>query len=129
MPHRFRLVAALAALSALAMPAAAHAAAPSHATAARTYDLSLGDSYAVGYQADVGRTTRHGFADQLLPLAKRRGYDYTLANFGCGGATTGSILHRKGATTGHWQQYALAGLRFFFLSYSLSPCIIPDTGR
>src|SRR4051812_16605024 len=61
--------------------------------------VSLGDSYAVGYQPTaphVGSTTTNGYADQLLPLAKKKGYDFKLVNFGCGGATTTSILQSPG---------------------------------
>ena len=67
------------------------------------YYVSLGDSYAAGYQptgADVaqtvGHTTTNGFAYQLPKLAASRGYNLTLVNFGCGGATTTSILHALG---------------------------------
>jgi lysophospholipase L1-like esterase len=88
----FRIRLALAALVALfvAAPAAAHAAAP------KQFYLSLGDSYAVGYQGDVKKTTHNGFADQLVPLARKKGYNFTLVNQGCGGATTTSMLQQKG---------------------------------
>lgn len=56
------------------------------------YYVSLGDSYAVGYQPGLG-ATRHGFADQVVTKAARRGNRLQLMNFGCGGATTTSILH------------------------------------
>jgi lysophospholipase L1-like esterase len=91
MPNRLAL-AALALLLALALPSAAHAAKK------RSYYVSLGDSYAVGYQATgqgTGKTTRKGYADQLLPKARARGYRLKLVNFGCGGETTTSILQRK----------------------------------
>jgi lysophospholipase L1-like esterase len=61
--------------------------------------VSLGDSYATGYQPTaqgVGANTRHGFASQLPSLAKPRGYNFQLVNFGCAGATTTSILESKG---------------------------------
>jgi lysophospholipase L1-like esterase len=70
--------------------------------AARTkpqYYVSLGDSYAVGWQRpaeDVRGPTKQGFANQIVPLAKKKGYDLKLVNFGCGGATTTSILESKG---------------------------------
>ena len=63
------------------------------------YYVSLGDSYAAGYQATgqgTGATTHHGFADQTVQLATSRGYDLRLVNFGCAGATTVSILHTAG---------------------------------
>jgi lysophospholipase L1-like esterase len=61
--------------------------------------VSLGDSYAAGYQPSArgkGTTTRNGFAYQLVPLAKSRGYDLELVNLGCGGATSTSILQTPG---------------------------------
>jgi lysophospholipase L1-like esterase len=61
--------------------------------------VSLGDSYASGYQATgagQGRNTRHGFAYQLPKAAKKRGWNLKLVNFGCGGATTSSIIEQKG---------------------------------
>ncbi len=64
------------------------------------YYLSLGDSYAVGYQATgqgTGRATAKGFADQLPALARKRGHRLKLVNFGCGGETTTSMLTRKTA--------------------------------
>lgn len=67
--------------------------APAQAAPERYY-LSVGDSYAVGYQPNGDLT--HGFAQQLLPKAKKRGHDLTLVNLACGGATTSSILYRKG---------------------------------
>jgi lysophospholipase L1-like esterase len=77
---------------------------PATASAAPTkYYLSVGDSYAVGYQprqnADgSGGSTTDGYADQLPALAKARGYKLKLRNFGCGGATTESLLKQKGCT-------------------------------
>jgi GDSL-like Lipase/Acylhydrolase family len=59
---------------------------------ARQYFISLGDSYAVGYQSNVGHTTLNGPANQLVKLARKRGYRFKLVNFGCGGATTTSML-------------------------------------
>jgi lysophospholipase L1-like esterase len=80
----------------LAVPAASPAA--SKAPPKQLY-VSLGDSYATGYQPSaqgVGSNTRNGFAYQLPRLAKPRGYNFQLVNFGCGGATTTSILETKG---------------------------------
>ncbi len=53
------------------------------------YLVALGDSYSVGYQP--GKGTGPGFNDYA---AKQLGL--TLANFGCGGATTSSILNQVG---------------------------------
>jgi lysophospholipase L1-like esterase len=83
------LLCALALAIALAVPATAHAGEP-----AQLY-VSLGDSYATGYQptgVGQGRATRQGFANQLPGLARRRGWNLRLVNFGCGGATTTSIV-------------------------------------
>jgi lysophospholipase L1-like esterase len=82
----------LALVAALALPAAAEAAKPQ-----RQYYVSLGDSYAAGYQptaAGQGANTRNGFAYQVPKLAKAKGYRYELVNFGCGGETTVSLLER-----------------------------------
>ncbi|HKH17174.1 MAG TPA: SGNH/GDSL hydrolase family protein [Solirubrobacteraceae bacterium] len=90
MPRSRILVLALSLL--LAGPAAADAATPK-----RRYYVSLGDSYAIGYQPSVVRPaggTRNGFAYQVPALAKPRGYRFKLVNFGCGGETTLSLLER-----------------------------------
>jgi lysophospholipase L1-like esterase len=57
--------------------------------------VSLGDSYASGYQPTVGNDG-HGFAYQVGGFAKKRGYHLKLVNFGCGGATTSSLIKQKG---------------------------------
>ena len=88
-------IARAAGLAALALTALI-ALAPAAQAAKPQYFVSLGDSYAVGYQDSLGHTTHHGPADQLVPLARKRGYHYKLVNFGCGGATSGSMLHDKG---------------------------------
>ena len=67
------------------------------------YYVSLGDSYAAGYQptaAGVGHTTTNGFAYQVVTMATHRGYHLTLANFGCAGATTASLLTSVGCQPG-----------------------------
>lgn len=66
--------------------------------ATATY-LSIGDSYAQGYQPptdDVTADYTDGFAYLLPELAKAKGYDLELVNFGCGGATVGSIVGTAG---------------------------------
>ena len=63
--------------------------------------VSLGDSYAAGVQPSgphQGSTTRNGFAYQVVDAAKRKGYDLRLTNFGCGGATTDSLLTSPGCS-------------------------------
>jgi lysophospholipase L1-like esterase len=61
--------------------------------------VSLGDSYAAGYQPtseDEGATNRNGFAYQLVEMLDDDGRPVELANFGCAGATTASILNDDG---------------------------------
>jgi lysophospholipase L1-like esterase len=63
------------------------------------YDVSVGDSYAAGYQPVASATAHrdtHGFAYQVVDLARARGYSFTLRNFACDGATTTSILQQNG---------------------------------
>lgn len=67
-------------------PAAGPAAAAAHSP---TYYVSLGDSYSVGYQPGRGATP--GYATYV---ARHTGL--TLANFGCAGATTTSLLTTVG---------------------------------
>lgn len=85
-------------LSALALVAVAPAAYAAKRTPVQ-YFLSMGDSYSVGAQDSVGHATLHGPANQLLPLARARGYRFKLVQLGCGGATTGSMLTQKGCST------------------------------
>ena len=63
----------------------------SHAAAAAPspYYLSLGDSYSIGYQPGIGGTS--GYAGYVAGALQLRA-----ENFGCGGATTTSILHSLG---------------------------------
>ena len=79
-------------------PAARTSSSPETSAREKLY-VSVGDSYAAGYQptsSGRGRTTRNGFAYQVLPLARAKGYDLRLANFGCAGATTTSVLRTAG---------------------------------
>ncbi len=76
--------------------AAAVTVAPSAGAAKKTtmYYVNLGDSYAAGYQygGQPATTELHGYANQLdAALAKK--HPMTLENFGCGGATTDSLLN------------------------------------
>jgi lysophospholipase L1-like esterase len=83
--------------SSTAPTSASSAAAPGGA-ADQVY-LSIGDSYAAGYQPTgfrVGHTTTNGFAYQLVGAARAKGYDLTLVNVGCSGATTTSVLQAPG---------------------------------
>ena len=85
-------------LATLALPAAAQATEPP-----RPYYVSLGDSYATGFQPTArgkGANTRNGFAYQVPKLARAKGFRFRLVNFGCGGETTASLLERKTACVG-----------------------------
>lgn len=68
--------------------------------AGEKFYVSIGDSYAAGYQPAHGSaraaTTTDGFAYQLPALADAKGYHLRLVNFGCSGATTTSLLESKG---------------------------------
>lgn len=75
---------ALAAAGLVALPGVARAGTPKP-----TFYVSVGDSYSVGYQPGVGATTGYtGYVAKATRL--------TLANFGCGGATTASIIDSVG---------------------------------
>jgi lysophospholipase L1-like esterase len=78
------MAAALAATSLVSLSGVARAGA-----AGPTYYVSVGDSYSVGYQPGIGATTGYaGYVTKKTHL--------TLANFGCGGATTTSIIDSVG---------------------------------
>jgi lysophospholipase L1-like esterase len=92
MPRTRTLILALAFALALAAPATADAAKP------KRLHVALGDSYATGYQVispGVKRNTRNGYAYQVQKLARKRGHDFKLVNFGCAAATTTSLLERR----------------------------------
>jgi lysophospholipase L1-like esterase len=55
----------------------------------KTYYVSLGDSYSVGYQPDRGST-------QGYTVVVAKATRLTLVNFGCGGATTSSLVSSVG---------------------------------
>jgi lysophospholipase L1-like esterase len=73
----------------LVAPLAAQAAPVAAAKTAVPYYLSLGDSYSVGYQPGKGATV--GYTGYVAARLKMR-----LWNFGCGGATTTTILDTIG---------------------------------
>jgi lysophospholipase L1-like esterase len=79
--------ASVAAIGLVAIPGVSHAAKP--AKTAPPYYLSLGDSYSVGYQPGIGATA--GYTAYVAKKEKMQ-----LENFGCGGATTSSILSAIG---------------------------------
>ena len=97
---------ALAAAAAILAPSAALAKKPSaqgKKAAAQLY-VSLGDSYASGFQppaagAHAGNT-KQGFVYQLPALAAKRGWKLSVVNFACSGATSSSILKQKGCPSG-----------------------------
>jgi lysophospholipase L1-like esterase len=78
------LIACAAAVGGLAWPGVAQA-----SKAKPLYYVSVGDSYSVGYQPGLGATT--GYTGYV---AKK--FHLTLANFGCAGATTTSIIDTVG---------------------------------
>ena len=89
-PLALLATAALAATSLVALGGVAQASgAKKPATTTPTYYVSVGDSYSVGYQPGVGATTGYaGYVTKTTHL--------TLANFGCAGATTTSIIDTVG---------------------------------
>jgi lysophospholipase L1-like esterase len=99
MPKRSRMVRALLGLVALSAIALGLAAVPGVSQAASTHDdkapplyLSLGDSYSVGFQPTAISSTdpTGGTPGYTAYVANHE--QMTLENFGCGGATTSSII-------------------------------------
>ena len=88
---------AVALVAALLLPAAAQA---KHTSTKQQLYVSLGDSYASGWDPTIKKNTTDGFVYQVPGLAKKRGYDLKVVNFGCGGATTVSLLHSIGCPKG-----------------------------
>jgi hypothetical protein len=85
----------------VAFPMANAAVANAPPTPRVEYYLSLGDSYAAGNQPVASawdHKDSHGFAYQVVDLAKAKGYRFDLLNFGCGGATTTTVLQQVGCT-------------------------------
>jgi lysophospholipase L1-like esterase len=91
----------MAALAASLSVASVPAAASTKSGAKPLYYVNLGDSYAEGYQPGFanGSETLHGYANRLVrDLAGST--HLQLENFGCGGATTTSLLHSIGCPKG-----------------------------
>ena len=98
--------AAVIALALFALTACGSSSSPPHSSStapsspsagAAAFYVSVGDSYAAGFQATArgqGHTTRNGFAYQVVTLDATR--NLTLVNFGCAGATTVSALTKPG---------------------------------
>lgn len=98
-----RVLAVIALLVALVLAACGSSAKPAPPTrsgvANSQFYVSLGDSYAAGYQPTaprMGHPTTDGFAYQLVPAARQKGYNLQLVNFGCVSATSESIAHTPG---------------------------------
>jgi lysophospholipase L1-like esterase len=66
------------------------------ATSSPAYYVSIGDSYSIGYQPDPTVSLRLGYTKYVVAAEKKRGTRLTLVNFGCGGATTASLLTTAG---------------------------------
>jgi lysophospholipase L1-like esterase len=94
MKTSLRLLIALVAIAALALPASASAAKKKPKT---TYYVSLGDSWAQGVQpigpgqADVA--TKKGFVNYAFKRLRKRHPGLKLIQLGCGGATTDSMIN------------------------------------
>lgn len=96
------LLAIVLGLSACANSAGATGPATSVAPTDRLY-VSLGDSYAAGYQPSTtgaGATTRNGFAYQVADRAAAAGSPLRLVNLGCSGVTSTALVGDKGCQAG-----------------------------
>lgn len=71
-------------------------AATTHMKKAPELYLSLGDSYSIGYQPPSGTSLGGGSPGYTAWVAKKE--KMTLENFGCGGATTSSIVNSIGCS-------------------------------
>ncbi len=89
------------ALSTFALALGMRAPVRASAATARSYYLSLGDSLAQGYQPGYadGSETLHGYSNRVVTDVARR-YHLTLENYGCGGATSASVLYSDGCRPG-----------------------------
>jgi lysophospholipase L1-like esterase len=84
-------------LGTAALSASSAGAATAHKAKAPLYYVALGDSYAMGYQPGYSDTseTVHGYVQQLPALVKAKA-NLVVENFGCGGATSTSVLTQLG---------------------------------
>ena len=87
-PRKGRIAACAAVLGVLAVVPGAQA-------RPAQYYVSLGDSYAAGFQPGFVTTT-DGFVYQVPGLARRRGYDLQVVNYGCVAASTATMLSGSG---------------------------------
>ena len=98
---RSRMASVLAVLCAVAGSTANAAAASRPMPSSINYYVSVGDSYAAGNQPTPSAWAHkdsNGFAYQVVKLARAKGYRFDLLNFGCGGATTTSVLQEVGCS-------------------------------
>ena len=98
---RSRMASALAVLGAVVGSTANAAAAARPMPSSISYYVSVGDSYAAGNQPTASvwaHKDSNGFAYQVVRLARVKGYRFDLLNFGCGGATTTSVLQQVGCS-------------------------------
>lgn len=89
--RQLKVAALVAAIAGAVMVPVASQAQVRHAASATKYYVSLGDSYSVGYQPSPTAGSTNGFT---VPVTKKE--KLTLENFGCGGATTSSIVNYTG---------------------------------
>ena len=68
--------------------------AATHSAPPVKYYVSLGDSYSVGYQPSPTPGATAGYTAYVAQQTHLK-----LVNFGCGGATTVSILHTNGCSS------------------------------
>jgi lysophospholipase L1-like esterase len=86
---RSLLLGAALGLAGVTVLAASNGAGATSPKASPTYYVSVGDSYSVGYQPGLGATSGYtGYVAKKTHL--------TLVNFGCGGATTASLINTVG---------------------------------
>ncbi len=109
---------------ATAVPSPAGAQSAPSTTAAASYYVSLGDSYAIGYQPDPSVSLRLGYTHFVTAAERQRGHPVILANFGCGGATIGSLLTARGC-----RQPALGGISYRSVSQATAATRFIDAHR
>jgi lysophospholipase L1-like esterase len=97
MRHRFAVLALTGSIvgTLLLLPGTTAGAAPG-AKSAPNYYVSIGDSYSIGYQPDPTVSLKLGYTRDVVAAERKRGTPLTLVNFGCGGATTASLLTTAG---------------------------------
>ena len=100
------LVTGVVVVGVVATGGASGATATATATKAKRYDISLGDSYSVGYQ-NPNLLHSTGFTGDVAKKEK-----LTLANFGCSGATTTSIFTQDGCPTANSAPASSGGVAY-----------------